>query len=143
MPKQTFFNLTEEKRRQIIDIAIDEFADNDYAKASISAWPVNYTQTDVGNERWGWNVKRVITPHGDIDVIFDPALTAKMGMADVLVLIDPAHVRQVYLPGLGRWQVIKKVASLSDEFNIIDGVKHQAGLQLSEEELHTWLEGIS
>ena len=36
MPKQTFFNLTEEKRRQIIDIAIDEFADNDYEKASIS-----------------------------------------------------------------------------------------------------------
>ena len=36
MPKQTFFNLPEEKRQQIIDVAIDEFADNDYANASIS-----------------------------------------------------------------------------------------------------------
>lgn len=36
MPKQTFFNLPEDKRQQIVRIAIDEFADNDYAKASIS-----------------------------------------------------------------------------------------------------------
>jgi AcrR family transcriptional regulator len=36
MPKETFFNLPEEKRQVIIDIAIDEFADNDYKNASIS-----------------------------------------------------------------------------------------------------------
>ena len=36
MPKQTFFNLPEEKRALIIDVALDEFADNDYDAASIS-----------------------------------------------------------------------------------------------------------
>lgn len=36
MPKDTFFNLTEEKRLRIIDISIDEFADFSYEKASIS-----------------------------------------------------------------------------------------------------------
>lgn len=36
MPRQTFFNLPEEKRRAIIDAAIDEFAENDYEQASIS-----------------------------------------------------------------------------------------------------------
>jgi TetR/AcrR family transcriptional regulator len=36
MPKQTFFNLPEEKRNTIIDIAINEFAQNDYESASIS-----------------------------------------------------------------------------------------------------------
>jgi AcrR family transcriptional regulator len=36
MPKQTFFNLPEEKRQAITDIAITEFADNDYKSASIS-----------------------------------------------------------------------------------------------------------
>ncbi|MEA3335945.1 MAG: TetR/AcrR family transcriptional regulator [Chloroflexota bacterium] len=36
MPKQTFFNLPEEKRQLIVDIAIDEFAQNDYANVSIS-----------------------------------------------------------------------------------------------------------
>ena len=36
MPKQTFFNLPEGKRQAIIDVAIDEFASNDYRNASIS-----------------------------------------------------------------------------------------------------------
>lgn len=36
MAKDTFYNLPEEKRAQILDIALDEFADNDYRNASIS-----------------------------------------------------------------------------------------------------------
>jgi TetR/AcrR family transcriptional regulator len=36
MPKQTFFNLPEEKRRLILDLAIEEFAERDYNSASIS-----------------------------------------------------------------------------------------------------------
>lgn len=36
MPKQTFFNLADEKRDLIVEIALDEFADNDYDAASIS-----------------------------------------------------------------------------------------------------------
>ncbi len=36
MPKQTFLNLPEEKRSAFIDIAIAEFADNDYNTASVS-----------------------------------------------------------------------------------------------------------
>ncbi len=36
MPKQTFFNLPDEKREQILQVAIDEFAENDYESASIS-----------------------------------------------------------------------------------------------------------
>lgn len=36
MPKETFFNLPEEKRQHFLDIAIAEFAVNDYVNASIS-----------------------------------------------------------------------------------------------------------
>jgi len=36
VPKQTFFNLPEEKRRALVEIAIEEFADNDYRSASVS-----------------------------------------------------------------------------------------------------------
>jgi TetR/AcrR family transcriptional regulator len=36
MPKKTFFNLPEEKRQRIIDLALAEFAHNDYDSASIS-----------------------------------------------------------------------------------------------------------
>ena len=36
MPKQTFFNLPEERRNRIIEIAIDEFSVNSFMNASIS-----------------------------------------------------------------------------------------------------------
>ncbi len=36
MPKATFFNLPEEKRKLLFDLAVEEFADNDYESASIS-----------------------------------------------------------------------------------------------------------
>ena len=36
MPHQTFFNLPEEKRQQILQVAIDEFAESDYDNVSIS-----------------------------------------------------------------------------------------------------------
>lgn len=36
MPTETFFNLPESKRRLILDLAIEEFADNDYNQASVS-----------------------------------------------------------------------------------------------------------
>jgi len=36
MPKETFFNLPEEKRQRILDLAIEEFAHHDYQTASIS-----------------------------------------------------------------------------------------------------------
>jgi TetR/AcrR family transcriptional regulator len=36
MPNQTFWNLPEEKREALLEIAIDEFAENDYQNASVS-----------------------------------------------------------------------------------------------------------
>ncbi len=36
MPKQTFYNLSEEKRERIVNAAIEAFAENDYAAVSIS-----------------------------------------------------------------------------------------------------------
>src|SRR5690554_3791824 len=36
MPKETFFNLPDEKRERVLNVAIDEFADNDYPNVSIS-----------------------------------------------------------------------------------------------------------
>jgi len=36
MPNQTFFNLPDEKREQILQVAIDEFAENDYDNVSVS-----------------------------------------------------------------------------------------------------------
>ena len=36
MPKQTFLNLPEEKRKAFLEIALEEFANHDYNTASVS-----------------------------------------------------------------------------------------------------------
>ena len=36
MPKETYFNLPDDKRQAILDLAIEEFASHDYKNASIS-----------------------------------------------------------------------------------------------------------
>ncbi|WP_418792078.1 TetR/AcrR family transcriptional regulator [Phosphitispora sp. TUW77] len=36
MPKSTFFNLPEDKRKRILDVAMDEFASHRYSRASLS-----------------------------------------------------------------------------------------------------------
>jgi TetR/AcrR family transcriptional regulator len=36
MPKKTFFNLPDEKRRALVDVLLDEFAGNDYRNVSIA-----------------------------------------------------------------------------------------------------------
>ena len=41
MPKQTFFNLPQEKRQTIIDVAIEEFAENGFENASINRMVAN------------------------------------------------------------------------------------------------------
>jgi AcrR family transcriptional regulator len=38
MPKETFFNLPEEKRQRLLDLAIAAFAENDYKNVSISEY---------------------------------------------------------------------------------------------------------
>lgn len=36
MPKQTFLNLSDAKRKAFLEIALEEFANNDYNTASVS-----------------------------------------------------------------------------------------------------------
>jgi hypothetical protein len=112
------------------------------AIAAMSAWPVGSVQTSPRDKEWGFDVKTIITPHGNLDVSYDPALTADNGLGDVLLIFDPAHVRQVYLQNTGM-RVIKKVSDLSTSFVVVDGVTGTFGLQTLFEELHAWIEDIS
>lgn len=112
-----------------------------YALQAVSSWPVGAVQVSPREKQWGYNIKTIITPHGNLDLMYDHALTEDHGLADVLVIFDPAHVRQTYLRTLGM-KVIKKVANLSTTHKIVDAVTTTAGLQLYHEELHAWLEGI-
>lgn len=112
-----------------------------YGLAAASAWPVNHVQVSPRENEWGYDIKRIITPHGNLDLAYDPALTADHGLADVMVIFDPAHIRQVYLQNMGL-TVIKKVADLSTTHTIVDAVTLTIGLQMYFDELHAWVEGI-
>lgn len=114
-----------------------------YAHSAMSAWPVGSIQVSPREKEWGYNIKTIITPHGDLDVAYDPQLTSETGLAGVMVILDPMHVRQTYLNGMGV-TLIKKVSNLSTSFKIVDLIKGTHGLMCGMlEELHAWLEDIT
>jgi len=113
-----------------------------YALAAMSGWPVGSTMTSPREKEWGYNIRTIITPHGNLDVTYDPTLTAENGLADILAIVDEAQVRQVYLQGMGL-KLIKRVSSLSHTHRIVDAVTGTFGLQTNLEELHAWIEDIS
>lgn len=112
------------------------------AIASAATWPVGSIQTSPRAKEWGYDIKEVITPHGNLTLSYDPALTADNGLSDVLVILDAGHVRQVYLQNTGM-RILQKVSNLSTSFKIVDAVTGTFGLQTKFEELHAWIEGIS
>lgn len=111
------------------------------AIAAMSAWPVGSIQVSPREKAWGYDIKEIITPHGNLDVSYDPALTADNGLGDVMLIIDPAHVRQAYLQNMGL-KILKKISNLSTTHKIVDGVTGTFGLQTLFEELHAWIEDI-
>jgi len=113
-----------------------------YAIQAASAWPVGSVRVSPREKAWGFDVKRIITPHGNLDLVYDQALTEDYGMADAMPIIDPKNVRPVYLQTQGM-RVIKKIGSLSTTFKIVDGITTTVGLQTKNEENFAWIEDIS
>jgi len=113
-----------------------------YALAAASAWPEGYVRVSPREKAWGFDVKQIITPHGSLDLVYDQTLSDDWGMADVMCIIDPQNIRQVYLQNTGM-RVLKKLSSLSTAFRIVDGVTTSVGLQTKNEPNFAWIEDIS
>jgi hypothetical protein len=111
------------------------------AISAMSAWPVGSIQVSPREKEWGFDIRTVITPHGNLDISYDPALTDDAGLGDVMMIYDPRHVKQVYLQNTGM-RIIKKVSDLSTSFKVVDAVTGTFGLQTLFEELHAWIEDI-
>ncbi len=114
-----------------------------YGLSAISAWPDGAVRVSPREKQWGYDIKTIITPHGNLDIAYDPMLTEEYGLADKMAILDTAHVRQVRLRGLGGLKIIKKVTSLSHTHRIVDAITGNYGLQIGMEELHAWIEDIS
>jgi len=113
-----------------------------YATQAMSAWPVGSVRTTPENKSWGFDVRTVITPYGDLALIQDETLTDDYGLADIMAIIDKNSIRQVRLIGMGL-QLIKKIASLSTSCRVADGFKETFGMQLQNEENCAFIEDIS
>jgi enoyl-CoA hydratase/carnithine racemase len=106
-----------------------------------SAWPVGAIQVSPREKQWGYDIKTVITPYGNLDLVYDDTLAQEYGLADKLVVIDENHVRETMLRGLGM-QLIQKVVSLSTTHRIVDAITSTFGMQLQNEELFALIKDI-
>ena len=112
------------------------------ATAAMSSWPEGSVRISPLEKDWGYNITRILTPHGFLNLSYDPMLSEEFGLADVMAMLDPAHIRQVYLRNMGL-QILKKVPNLSTSFKVVDIIKGTYGLQMKFEELFAWLEDIT
>lgn len=112
-----------------------------YASAAISAMPANLVRLVPTSESYGLNINEIITPHGNCKLSYDPVLTEEFGLADIMVCLDMATVRQTYLQNMGL-QLVQKVQNLTTLHQIVDAVTLTAGLQVKNEELNAWVEDI-
>jgi AcrR family transcriptional regulator len=136
MPKQTFLNLPEEKRKAFIGIALDEFANNDYhtasvskivAKAGIAKGSVyQYFEDkqdlfmyllDFANQEMMGVIQQTPPPHPDAD--FFETLRWQMSVAVQASLKYPIHsklARRAYTSPLPfRDEILEKAKKLREE----------------------------
>jgi len=106
------------------------------------SWTIAYNPDQAGNLKVGYNVVTAITPYGELNAVKDASLTEEYGMADIAAIIDVAHVKSVYLQGLGM-RIIEKIANLSTSFQIVDGITTTYGLEAKNEENSAVLTGIN
>jgi hypothetical protein len=108
---------------------------------SISSWPVNALQISPREKAWGVRINTILTGFGDLDVAYDPVLSAEKGLEDRGIVCDPAHIRPMRLQGL-KVRMFLNINNASDIHNVKDAISGTFGLQARFNELHAQVEGI-
>ncbi len=115
MPKQTFFNLPQEKRNRIIEVAIDEFAQNSFLNASISKIAEN-SNTAKGSMYQYFENKKDLYKY----VLEISALKKQNYLMDCLKDLDHLYfidiIRELYIKGLEFAGDNPKLASIANNF---------------------------
>ena len=108
---------------------------------AISAWGLNQLRVSPMEKMYGLRISTIRTAFGDMDVVFDPSLSADYGLQDRAFVIDTQHIRQLYL----RTKDIRMylaIPNLSGVHTTVDAVSGTFGLQAKFEELHAAVSGI-
>lgn len=108
---------------------------------AISAWGLNALRVSPMEKVWGLRISTIRTAFGDLEVVFDPTLSAEYGLQDRAFIIDKAHVRQLYLRTKDV-RLYTAIPNLSGLHTTVDAISGTFGLQVKFEELHAAITGI-
>lgn len=108
---------------------------------AISGWPEGAIRVDPDSDKWGIKVRVVRTQYGDISVVYDNVLNAKHGVADRGVIIDTAHMRQMYLGDL-KPRAYMNITNARDIHNTEHAVSGTWGVQTSSVESFAQIQGV-
>ncbi|WP_313802025.1 TetR/AcrR family transcriptional regulator [Cytobacillus sp.] len=119
MPTQTFFNLSEDKKKLIIDAAVDEFFENGYEKMSIAKM-INKARIPRGSFYQYFEDKQDLYTFIIINIVgskkhsyFENSNFDKMKFLDIM--------KELFVSGVNFYKDEPKLASIATEFlNIKD-----------------------
>ncbi|AOT69639.1 TetR/AcrR family transcriptional regulator [Geosporobacter ferrireducens] len=115
MPKQTFFNLPEERRNKIIEAAIDEFSKNSFVNASISKIAENTNVAKGSMYQYFENKKDLYKYVLEISSLKKQAyLLDCLHNLEHLYFIDT--IRELYVKGIAFARENPKLAGIANNF---------------------------
>jgi hypothetical protein len=115
------------------------------AWVKISTFPNSAVRTTEKVTDWGWVLNYLRTPFGNLALEYDPQLSQQNGLADVMAVLDMAHISMEHLEGNGRSlkdRMYLDVGTARDIHNTEDVFSGTCGLKVKLEELHAWGYGI-
>lgn len=115
MPKQTFFNLPDDKRERILNAAIDEFAEYYYHKASITRI-VNNAEIAKGSFYQYFQDKKDLFKHV-VEKIGEKKMEYLYPITNNIDKLDFFHVvRELYISGIKFTMENPKLQEIGDNF---------------------------
>jgi len=109
---------------------------------SISALPVSALRVSPMEKKWGINISKIITGYGEMNIAYDPVLSADNGLADRFFVFDTKHTKQMCLKGQNV-RMITDIPNLSTVHRTVDAITGTFGLQVKFPELHAQGSGVS
>ena len=109
---------------------------------SASALPATAVRTDLDTSKWGWAIKTIVTPFGNLDLVYEPVFCSENGLADVMAIIDTKNVEMLHLNGL-KDRMYLDVGAARDIHNVEDVISGTFGLKVMHEKTGAWIYGIA
>lgn len=107
----------------------------------ISAWPEDKLRVSPNVGKYGvGEIPQILTGYGPLDCAFDPILSADRGLEDRGIIMDPGHIKSLYLR-TQKVRMLENITNANEIHAIRDAITGTYGMQLKFEELHAQIKG--